>query len=189
MSDVELERLVSAALRRDVPTDVRARARIMERVREEARRSSRPRPWYLVRGVRHSVVGVALAAGIGSITAMSALLPSGGTAGGPNAVVIGDTVASTLRDTLRLVRLMFDAPGARQVAVVGDFNGYAADESPLVRDAASRRWSATLALRDGVHRYAFVVDGTRWVTDPSAERVRGNDGRLYSLLRVARATN
>jgi hypothetical protein len=46
-----------------------------------------------------------------------------------------------------------------------------------------------VALRDGAHRYAFVVDGTRWVPDPTAERVRGDDGRVYSLLHVARVSN
>jgi 1,4-alpha-glucan branching enzyme len=103
--------------------------------------------------------------------------------------VIGDSVAATLRDTLRLVRLMFDAPDARQVTVVGDFNGWRAGVTPLARDAPSHRWSATVALRDGVHRYAFVVDGTRWVPDPGAERVRADDGRVYSLLHVSRTSN
>ena len=48
----------------------------------------------------------------------------------------------------------------------------------------------TLALRDGEHRYAFVVDGTRWVPDPRAARsARAENGRIYSLLTVSRATN
>jgi hypothetical protein len=189
VSDVELEQRVSAALRRDVPTDSRAKARIMERVRETARDvPRRPAPSF-GRGARHSLVGLALAAGIGSITTLSALLPP---AGGPDALrtaVIGDTVVSTLRDTLRLVRLMFDDPGAREVIVVGDFNGWRVGATPLARDGATHRWSATLALRDGTHRYAFVVDGTRWVPDPAAERVQADDGRVYSLLHVARTTN
>lgn len=190
MSDVEFERRVAAALHCDVRTDARTKARIMERVRAAAAESPRARDPFIRRGTRHSVVGLALAAGIGSITTLSALLPPGGRArAGATTVVIGDTVVSTLRDTLRLVRLMFDDPGARQVAVVGDFNGWRAGDTPLARDAATHRWSATLALRDGAHRYAFVVDGTRWVPDPSAERVRADDGRVYSLLHVARSTN
>ena len=190
MSDVEFERRVWAALRRDVAIDASAKSRIMERVRAAARETPRSRELFARRGTRHSVVGVALAAGIGSITTLSALLPPGGGArAGATTVVIGDTVVSTLRDTLRLVRLMFDDPGARQVAVVGDFNGWRAGGTPLARDVGTHRWSATLALRDGAHRYAFVVDGTRWVPDPTAERVRSDDGRVYSLLNVARTTN
>jgi hypothetical protein len=195
VSDMEFERRVASALRATVPTDARAKGAIMVRVREAAAesltarqgRDRRPAPRL---GTRHSLVGLALAAGIGSITTISTLLPAAHGAGGPAASgVIGDTVVATLRDTLRLVRLMFDDPAARQVSVVGDFNGWRADETPLRRDATTHRWSATLALRDGAHRYAFVVDGTRWMADPSAAGIRGDDGRVYSLLRVARESN
>jgi hypothetical protein len=186
---VEFERRVSAALRGDLPAGIDARSRIMHRVREASRDLPRPRAPFFGRGVRHSVVGLALAAGVGSITTLSVLLPSGGAGNGGRTAVIGDTVVSTLRDTLRLVRLMFDDPGAREVAVVGDFNGWLAGATPLARNPATRRWSATVALRDGAHRYAFVVDGTRWTPDPSADRVRADDGRVYSLLHVARTAN
>jgi hypothetical protein len=189
VSDVEFEQRVSAALRSDVPADSHARARIMERVREAARDvPRRPAPSF-GRGARHSLVGLALAAGIGSITTLSALLPPAGGVGATRTAVIGDTVVSTLRDTLRLVRLMFDDPRAREVVVIGDFNGWRAGATPLAREGATHRWSATIALRDGAHRYAFVVDGTRWAPDPAAERVQADDGRVYSLLRVARTTN
>ena len=199
MSDVEFERRVAAALRAPVPTSERAKRAIMTRVRESGRVVPSPRRdaqlgWRHGRGERHSLVGLALAAGIGSITTISTLLPvSHGTGSSTATAVIGDTVVATLRgslrDTLRLVRLMFDDPGARQVAVVGDFNGWRAGATPLHRDATTRRWSATLALRDGEHRYAFVVDGTRWVPDPAAARARGDDGRMLSLLHVTRASN
>jgi hypothetical protein len=189
MSDIEFEQRVATMLHADVPMDAYAKARIMERVRAVAGEATRTRGLFRRRGARYSTIGLALAAGIGSITTLSALLPPSGVRTGATTLVIGDTVVSTLRDTLRLVRLMFDAPDARQVAVVGEFNGWRASETPLARDGATRRWSATLALRDGVHRYAFVVDGTRWVPDPSAEHVRADDGRLYSILHVARAAN
>jgi hypothetical protein len=189
VSEVDFERRVWAALRRNVGSDARAKARIMDGVRRAAAEKSARHDPFIRRGARHSAVGLALAAGIGSITALSALLPPGGAPSGVTSVVIGDSVAATLRDTLRLVRLMFDAPDARQVTVVGDFNGWRAGETPLARDAPSHRWSATVALRDGVHRYAFVVDGTRWVPDPGAERVRADDGRVYSLLHVSRTSN
>lgn len=192
MSDVEFERRVSAALRAPVPSERRVREAIMERVRAAAVRGmpSRRDAHRPGRGTRQSLIGLALAAGIGSITTISALVPTHGRVPAEaRSGVIGDSVVATLRDTLRLVRLMFDDPGARQVAVVGDFNGWRADSTPLRRDAMSHRWSATLALADGPLRYAFVVDGTRWVPDPSVAAVRGDDGRLYSLLHVARASN
>ncbi len=193
MSDAELEARVVAALRREVPIDPQARRRIMERVREAARgtpRSPRSRRPRLAHGARHSLAGLAMAAGLGSIVALSSLPPAGDTLG-RDAVsgVIGDTVLSSLRDTLRLVRLILHDSAATRVAVVGDFNGWRTGATPLVRDAGSSRWSATLAARDGMLRYVFVVDGTRWVPDPSAQHVRADDGRVYSLLHVTRVVN
>jgi hypothetical protein len=192
VSDPEFERRVSAALHAPVPVGARARQAIMERVRavplnERPVRRSRP-PRTLA--VRHSIVGLALAAGIGSIGTLPSMRAGRGAGAGASATaVIGDTVSATLRDTARLVRLMFDDATARHVAAVGDFNGWSADSTPLVHDATTRRWTATIALRDGAHRYAFVVDGTRWALDPSAPHVRGDDGRVYSLLNVSRQSN
>jgi len=189
----EFERLVASALRAPVGVDVRAKHLVMERVRRAAEQGHpRRRPASWSRITRHSIVGLAFAAGVGGISTLSAVLPSvrDSDARGPSSVVLGDTVVGALHDTLRLVRLMFDAPTARHVAVAGDFTTTAAQATPLARDPDGRRWSVTLALRDGEHRYAFVVDQTRWVPDPRAERlVRGDDGRVYSLLSVARAAN
>jgi hypothetical protein len=189
------ERRVARALHANVPLagDERARHAVMERVRRAAAEGHPVRrhtgPWH--RWSRNSIVGISLAAGIGGITTMSVVAPeTRAGASGLSSVVLGDTVVSTLRDTLRLVRLMFDAPDARRVAVAGDFNRWDADATLLTRERGTRAWSVTLALRAGEHRYAFVVDGTRWVPDPRAERIaRGEDGRLYSLLNVSRATN
>jgi hypothetical protein len=80
--DVELERRVASALHAAVPTDARAKAAIMRRVREAAAANTlakRDRRLTIRRGTRHSLVGLALAAGIGSITTVSALrAPAGG---------------------------------------------------------------------------------------------------------------
>ena len=188
------ERRVARALHANVPLggDARARRGVMERIRLAAAeghpvRRRRADPW---RRSRNSILGISLAAGIGGITTLSVVAPDARPAASASSVVIGDTVVSTLRDTLRLVRLMFDAPDARRVAVAGDFNRWDANATPLTRDEGSRGWSVTLPLRDGEHRYAFVVDGTRWVPDPHAERsAQGEAGRIYSLLNVSRAAN
>jgi hypothetical protein len=190
-----LERRIVRALRGDVPlgSDERARRMVMDRVRRAAAEGHpvrrRSDPWH--RLSRNSIVGLGLAAGIGGISTLSVIAPDS-RAGSPglSSVVIGDTVVSTLRDTLRLVRLIFDAPDARRVAVAGDFNRWDAAATPLVQDERSRRWSVTLALHDGEHRYAFVVDGTRWIADPRAARsAYGENGRVYSLLSLSRGTN
>lgn len=195
MSGSDLERRVACALHAPVRggSAPRVRDAVMERIRAlpAHERPARRAPLIGARAVRHSIVGVALAAGIGSLGTLHSL-SNGGTSGSPARLataVIGDSVAGTLHDTLRLVRLMFDDTAARRVAAVGDFNGWRADSTPLRREPTSRRWTTTIALRDGAHRYAFVVDGTRWVIDPAAPHVRGDDGRVYSLLNVAGAAN
>jgi hypothetical protein len=141
------------------------------------------------RAARHSMIGVALAASIGSITTLSVLRPSlERSTGAIHSVVIGDSVADRVRDTLRLVRLIFDDSVAQQVAVVGDFNGWQQSANRMQRDPKTKQWSVTLALHDGEHRYAIVVDETRWVGDGSAKPSR-RDGGVFSLLHVARASN
>lgn len=195
MSDVEFERRVRCALRAPVPTSARAKAAIMEGVRRAAAESA-PSPVFalpLSRGTRHSLIGVALAAGIGSVTTITTLAPSHGRVAvvehaSVSSMVIGDSVVDRVRDTLRLVRLMFDAPSARHVAIVGDFNGWRREGTPLVRDERTGRWGVTLALHDGAHRYAIVIDNTRRAIDPSSRSI-GEDGQVHSLLRVARTAN
>ena len=168
MSDIDFERRVERALRAPVPTSARAKQAIMEGVRRAAREGAPSKtlifPWG--RSTRHSIIGIALAAGIGSITTMSSLAPTVPDArpmGVVTSAIIGDSVVDRFRDTLRLVRLMFDAPDARRVAVVGDFNGWRSDATQMQRDARSGQWAVTLALKDGEHRYAIVVDNTRQV--------------------------
>ena len=193
MSEIDFERRVVRALRAPVQTSARARQAIMEQVRRAAREGSSQRtlPFPMGRTTRHSLIGIALAAGIGSITTLSSLSPEVRMSGSPavaTSTVIGDSVVDRLRDTLRLVRLIFDDPSARHVAIVGDFNGWRRGATPMQRDERTGRWAVTLALHDGEHRYAIVVDNTRWAGDQPDGAPSGSR-HVYSLLRVARASN
>ena len=77
-----------------------------------------------------------------------------------------------LRDTLRLVRFVMVAPTATRLALVGDFNGWDGRATPMLAVAESTgTWEATVALRAGAHRYAFVKDDSQWVADPGASEV------------------
>lgn len=189
MTDAEFERRVAGVLSAPVAANARAKAAIMDRVRLTARPVTSRGP--LGRATRHSLVGLAMAAGIGSITTVSALRVADATRHVPAAVasaVVGDSVVEGFRDTLRLVRLMFDDATARRVTVVGDFNVWNADATRMRRDRRTGLWSTTLALHDGEYRYAIVVDATRWAGDSAAGRLDGT-GHVYSLLHVQRVTN
>ncbi len=60
---------------------------------------------------------------------------------------------------------------AREVAIVGDFNGWDENATRMSRQSAAQTWSAEVPLAPGRHVYAFVVDGTRWLVDPLAPQV------------------
>src|SRR6266550_1915659 len=72
--------------------------------------------------------------------------------------------------SLVTVRFVLVAPDAKQVSLAGTFNRWDPQATPLVRVGATGVWTATLTLPAGQHQYAFVVDGARWVPDPSASR-------------------
>jgi hypothetical protein len=80
--------------------------------------------------------------------------------------VRGGAPLAAAADTV-FVRFELVAPEARSVAVAGSFNGWRTDAQPMVRGAAGV-WFITVPLPIGEHRYDFVVDQTRWVTDPTA---------------------
>jgi hypothetical protein len=82
------------------------------------------------------------------------------------------------------VKFVLYAPGAHQVSVAGTFNGWDAHATPLAPAGASGVWAATLSLPAGQHLYSFVVDGRRWVADPTAPGVDDGFGRRNSILAV-----
>jgi len=82
------------------------------------------------------------------------------------------------------VRFVLYAPGAKRVAVAGTFNQWDQNAAPLVRLGAGGIWTITLALPQGQHQYAFVVDGERWVPDPAAPGIDDGFGRRNSVVAV-----
>ena len=75
----------------------------------------------------------------------------------------------------RIVQFVLVAPSASRVALVGDFNNWDAAATPLREASAEGVWSVTLPLTPGRHIYAFVVDDSKWVPDPSAARAPEDD--------------
>jgi len=86
------------------------------------------------------------------------------------------------------VQFVLVAPSAVSVAVVGDFNNWGLDDSELVASNRDGVWSVTAPVPAGVHRYAFVVNGKQWVTDPGAPRSAGDDFGMPSSALVVEGT-
>jgi hypothetical protein len=131
MSDVELERRIAAALHAPVSLRDGARDRIMRRVRESARDAA-PRRRALplsLRSPRHSIIGLAMAASIGSVAVLSTVTPHSASIDGGRQGAIGDSIVGTLRDTLILMRLIHD--GEHRYAFVVDGARWGPDRGTL----------------------------------------------------------
>ena len=127
-------------LRTPVPVRASWRAEVVAAVLEEAAPRSRPRI-SLHPGVA-AAAAVALIAAGGAGAALLFRAPAPRAPAAPRvAVDPGD----------HPVTFSLDAPGARRVALVGDFNGWDPERSPLVRDGAGTRWQLTLPLAPGRH--------------------------------------
>lgn len=144
-------------------------SRIVRAVREESCAGpwSRLRDWWVApRPIRvRPLVGLAAAA-----AAVVALLvwPGGPGAGGGMDASSMVAAGSGEGDGL-YVQFVLEAPGARSVALAGDFTGWA-PEIELEDPDGDGVWSGRARLSPGFHKYMFLVDGRRWVTDPFAER-------------------
>lgn len=95
---------------------------------------------------------------------------SGGPAGAGGVVHPASLEAPSAASESRVyVELRFKAPGASSVAVAGDFDNW--QPTIALRDPdGDGMWTGLVPMSPGVHQYMFVVDGTKWVTDPGALR-------------------
>ena len=181
---------VREALGNGPPSTPEARARVMEAVRAAGAtpRSGASRP-----GWRSPGVGLLVAA---SIAGIIALVRARGISYVPEAVPGIDRpaqpVAAASPTPARSVGAVGDnaavrvqfvlvAPDAKSVAVVGDFNDWNPSATPL--ESARGMWSSEEVVMAGRHDYAFVIDGTRWIADPSAPQAPADElGGGYSVL-------
>jgi hypothetical protein len=81
-----------------------------------------------------------------------------------------------------LTQFVLSAPAAKHVAVAGDFSAW--KPAYVMRRSEAGVWTVVVPLDPGVHDYAFVVDGERWVPDPAAPPVHDGLGGVNSRLAV-----
>ena len=74
---------------------------------------------------------------------------------------------------------------ARDVALVGDFNGWRPQHR--LRQVGAGVWAVDVALAPGIYNYVFVVDGKTWRLDPLAQRVSDGFGGESSRVAVLAA--
>ena len=68
----------------------------------------------------------------------------------------------------------YDEAAPKKVSLAGTFNGWNRDSVELKKTSAGK-WRADIELPEGRHLYKFVLDDTRWYSDPRNEQLE-NDG-------------
>jgi hypothetical protein len=112
-----------------------------------------------------------LTVGLAAAALVVALLPRSAPESGPSGV---QTAGSASAEPVVYVQFVLEAPSASSVAVAGDFSGWEPSFT-LTDPDGDGVWSARIPVRPGVHGYMFLIDETRWQTDPNAERYQ-DDG-------------
>ncbi|HUX39472.1 MAG TPA: isoamylase early set domain-containing protein [Rectinemataceae bacterium] len=98
----------------------------------------------------------------------------------------GSRVLAPQRRNTVSVLFVLNAPSAKTVSLVGDFNKWNPAVHELRRKDPGQPWELRVELPKGkMYVYDFVIDGVRWVPDPSVEaKVDDGFGGSGSLLRL-----
>ncbi len=77
-----------------------------------------------------------------------------------------------------------NAPNARDIYVVGDFNNWKTAEDYRLSRLGDGKWEKKLGLNPGRHKYKFVIDG-EWVSDSqNNEREQNSFGTFDSVINL-----
>jgi len=76
-------------------------------------------------------------------------------------------------------------PSAREVALIGSFNGWQSKDGEMVRIRPGL-WEGSLEVpAPGIHRYKFLIDRSRWIHDPeNLLRIEDGLGGFHSLITI-----
>ena len=150
--------------------------RILERIQA-------PSFWQRMRENLMSVRGLSLAGACALIFAATLLFPRFF----PQTTFPGLSFREAMgpqQEKIYYVRFALKNPKVHAVSVAGDFNQWS--EVPLtLADAREGLYTVELPIPSGTYSYAFLVDGKKWMPDPTADRVIddgfGNKNSLINL--------
>jgi hypothetical protein len=173
---------VVAALRAPVDAAPDFEARVMHAVRETARVPEITHsPWWRRRSITISpAAAMALAASIAFIAFI-----------GARSIEFSSVQQAALPSTAstELVRFVYVDRNASEVSLVGNFNQWQKDATPMQATGVPGVWAVAVPLAAGIHEYAFVVDGERWAPDPLAPGKTDEFGTESSVIRVQGPTS
>ncbi len=176
MDTEEFAARVAAPLKQEVALSDGFDARVLRAI------DALSQPWWRRRFTLqvNPIGGLALAAGFGALMALGGI-------GYARTFTTPVPIVTESADTVHIVRFVLADANAQQVALVGDFNGWSRDATPLVRTDGDGQWVVEVVLAPGRHEYAFLIDGTQWTADPLATTQRDEFGQESSVVRVGDA--
>ncbi len=96
----------------------------------------------------------------------------------------GSSSRYSAKKTVVPVSFICAAPEAKQVSVVGDFNGWDPGVNEMQRQPDGS-WQLHLPVHSGHHRYQFFIDGIPHLDPRATGVVRMEDDSKASLLSVS----
>lgn len=192
MVERELDPLLAsvvAELRRPVEVDPRLDDRVMAAITAPKVIPLQPRrrPW-LLRPVTLSLPRLAVVAAAAAVAFVGIRMWQGDAGEGAAGPVI-DVVQASAGASTALVshQFIFAGAGARSVRLVGDFNDWDPEGTPMEMISPDGLWSVTLPLAPGTYRYQFVVDDTLRVLDPTVPALSSEFGSPNSVVTIVPA--
>jgi hypothetical protein len=114
--------------------------------------------------------------------------------GQPQVVVAGKGPSPRLPASLSadtVMTFVFVTHGATSVSLVGDFNQWNADATPMRRIENTNAWTVTVPLSAGRHLYSFFAvgaDGEKFLADPTAPVSDDGFGHVNSVVLVTKGS-
>jgi Carbohydrate-binding module 48 (Isoamylase N-terminal domain) len=182
-TETELESLGALLRRRSPVLGAELDGRVMARIRHTPRaRLLAVRAWWLrPRTIKVSPLGLLGAGAAAALVLIGIKRPLNDR----HTEAPSPAISSPATPMIQAVQFALAAPGALQVNLVGDFNGWDATATPLQRSGGDGVWAVEVPLAPGRHEYAFVVNGREWRPDPAAPRALVNEfGAPNSVITV-----
>lgn len=103
-------------------------------------------------------------------------------------LIIGSGVL-LMQNRTRTIEITLDACDAQSVSLIGEFNHWDPSAGRMQR-VPGCTWKTTVSVPEGRYRYQFIIDGVRYIPDPSAaECVSDRFGGTNSILDVSGGYN
>ena len=157
-----------ATVRHELPSHVAARAVLANAP------VARARTWSL----RAAAAITLVATGTAALTSARLLSrPAGVTAipADAPAAVLATPTTQVVATSSRPIVFELDAPSARSVQVLGDFNQWSRSVMSSMQRGSDGRWRMTTMLPPGRYVYAFLVDGHTFRRDPQRDAIEDRD--------------